>query len=65
MSRKGEIIGSVGGAGAGAAAGATLGSIGVVFAGTGVGIPIAVLFGIAGLIVGNKAGSEIDRACYW
>ena len=55
---KGTIIGGIGGAALGAIKG---GSIGVLLFGTGVGIPVAIAAGVAGLIIGNKVGSELDR----
>lgn len=62
MSREKEAAGSIIGALSGAALGLIKGgSMGVLIAGTGFGIPIALTVGTIGLIVGNKIGSELDR----
>lgn len=62
MSRENEVKGSAIGAIAGAALGALKGgSIGIAIAGTGFGLPIVLAASVAGLVIGNKVGSELDR----
>lgn len=64
-SGRNALVGGAVGAVGGGAAGAVLGGVGVAAAGTGIGIPVAVvcllgaaIFGVAGAAVGSATGSE-------